>query len=982
MANVKSDISLIIKNNLNRNATFSILGGTQDPSNGQANARTLYEWDLSAETFANTTVLTIQASTVTNPTVITYEVSNQDGAITDLETVVRLLNTLNLGVFNLDGNVVWILDDINVFGDIDILVSLTFDINVFTTQAYDYFDANGHTSFAQFSTRYQSSIQQAVNTVPNFVANIDSLGWGMCYPLNGDINMQRTNTGDVYVMTDAPDTTVYGGTSNVTQLGFNYGLVYVSDLSIFQNMTSMRLIAKNGVQNNLFKIAFDSTSIEFQFSAGFNGGWTLLDPTYINPINDNNALEIYVPNDATPEPQFDPYATGFPLLSVGAGGNGFVEILSSPPFGVPRIDLQGIGLPVGGSVDFGTLGQNSRMLLANLGNTFGNVLNLDFSTLTLIGDGQELEITADETNAFPIEIFIFGGFQDKFTYNADEEANFLSIGGTLGLSNSPTIEYTGATPTLELYCENISFANSMTINIPDIATGGGFMGKFRNFPRTFTLNLNLTRQEPLPAINSMSYFNKWYYEFGTQPIYEQALNGVGTIDTGSGNSFVLSGNGLYGYFQSDAFQTSITPVGAITPSLFSFTQENVDVFIRTTTGGGQSNFQVTSAEEGNGSVEDVDNSTFFALNTETLTLALPITNPIRNAIFTLDPTIACTNLYIGSNPPFTFTDALTTFYIGNGIYGSDLGSLTISGLTLNLPVQLDAQVRAIGLYKRDFSGIDSTVAESITFDKFTLNSTQIVDSNLDPSKYPFGSNKVFNFDTANPPLDVTFSNCDFHSLGETDTSFLPQPLSTLFEEDLVLVDGIEFFGCSFNYGNPPLLPSIRFNVNDNNGSQIALLGDSFITDTTFLGSGGTDNIELFTNYNGLGNSFNSITFTGNSQLNSVNLINNSTAVPPASTVTFFNNNNLTTINLQDYNITNLALTSALPLCSNFRCNDNNLPSADLDDIIITLDNNGLTGGTLDYANQTGGASPNIGVSGTAYNNLIVKGWTVTGNVPS
>ena len=70
MASVKSDISLQIKNNLNRTASFSILGGTQDPSNGQANAKTIYEWDLTAETFANTTVATIEASTINNATVI------------------------------------------------------------------------------------------------------------------------------------------------------------------------------------------------------------------------------------------------------------------------------------------------------------------------------------------------------------------------------------------------------------------------------------------------------------------------------------------------------------------------------------------------------------------------------------------------------------------------------------------------------------------------------------------------------------------------------------------------------------------------------------------------------------------------------------------------------------------------------------------------------------------------------------------------
>mgnify|MGYP003631123116 FL=1 len=184
MAGISQDISLQIKNNLNRKATFSLLGGTQDPSNGQANAKTLYDWDLTAETFANTNVLTIEASTITNPTVITYEVVNQDGAITDLQTVVRLLNTLNLGVFNLDGNVVWILDDINIFGNISILISLSFDIDDFVEEAYNYFDPLNKTLLVDFSTNYKASIQQAVNTIPDFVDFVESQGWGLCYPTN------------------------------------------------------------------------------------------------------------------------------------------------------------------------------------------------------------------------------------------------------------------------------------------------------------------------------------------------------------------------------------------------------------------------------------------------------------------------------------------------------------------------------------------------------------------------------------------------------------------------------------------------------------------------------------------------------------------------------------------------------------------------------------------------------------------------------
>ena len=80
-------------------------------------------------------------------------------------------------------------------------------------------------------------------------------------------------------------------------------------------------------------------------------------------------------------------------------------------------------------------------------------------------------------------------------------------------------------------------------------------------------------------------------------------------------------------------------------------------------------------------------------------------------------------------------------------------------------------------------------------------------------------------------------------------------------------------------------------------------------------------------------------------------------------------------------MTSFTIVGGLPLVDDFRVNNNDLPSADLDSIIVALDNNGLNNGILDYSNQTSGASPNIGVSGVAYNDLIAKGWTVTGNVP-
>ena len=98
------------------------------------------------------------------------------------------------------------------------------------------------------------------------------------------------------------------------------------------------------------------------------------------------------------------------------------------------------------------------------------------------------------------------------------------------------------------------------------------------------------------------------------------------------------------------------------------------------------------------------------------------------------------------------------------------------------------------------------------------------------------------------------------------------------------------------------------------------------------------------------------------------------------TITLGLHANLEEFQFQDYNVTSISL-GGLPACSDFRMNDNDLNSASLDDIIVTLDANGLNNGTLDYSNQTGGASPTIVGSGASYNNLLLKGWTVTGNVP-
>jgi hypothetical protein len=163
-------------------------------------------------------------------------------------------------------------------------------------------------------------------------------------------------------------------------------------------------------------------------------------------------------------------------------------------------------------------------------------------------------------------------------------------------------------------------------------------------------------------------------------------------------------------------------------------------------------------------------------------------------------------------------------------------------------------------------------------------------------------------------------------------------------------------------------------------TQQALLGVTSIDNVNFDNSAFQDEIQLFSNYNGVGNSILQLTIENCANLQKIILTNNVTATPPACSIILNNNGLLNTFDFDNHNLTSI-LVGTLPLVTTFLVSGNNLPSANLDAIIIAIDNNGLTTGTLDYDNQTGGASPNVGVSGTAYTNLQAKGWTILGNVP-
>ena len=976
MASVKSDISLQIKNNLNRTATFSILGGTQDPSNGQANAKTIYEWDLTAETFANTTVVTIEASTIDNPVIINYEVQNQDGAITDLKTVVRLLNTLNLGVFNLDGNTIWIIDDINIFGNIEVLVSLAFDINVFVQEAYNYFDPLGKTPLVDFQTRYTSVIQQAVDTIPNFVDFIESQGWSLCYPTNAnEISIQRFSAGSFFYVTDIggvlTTNEATSGTS-ITQAGLENTLLYTADISIWTTLQEIEFLAPPLIADDgyIFKFIFETTiSTKFLNDGLFNNAWSPIDSTYFVNAENQDILVELKPNTAlalygSDFPNiFQPLGYGITFRSI----NGRVELIPDG-FGTEKLV-------------FNQMDNVSTLRVQDIWGATTGTVDCDFSTLIDNTEGSlSISLTFYDDAGLPVpqEIELDVGFNTKFAQLTNGYVEF-SLGGNNFGTNYPLIRYLNTITNLELAFQRIYFDSSVTENLPDIAQ----IGELFDLTTKYILRLDLRNQNIayLGVGRDMGYFNDWFFKVGKQTFLSQypalTSGGYGNILASTGNNFVLSGQGIYGYnaLIENGF-TITTPVGAITSNTLTFSQnEGQDILIRSTSGLGNSIFQVSSAVKGQAEV--VDNSVNLVPNTEVITLTAPIGNP-RNVIMTSNFSLSNTDTFIGT--PLFVPNSMNCFLM-DGFFPIVLGNFSVSGLTITLPI-LGGIGDAYGLFQRNFTGLNGNNVTLLTIREFNINVTELANTLVQP----YGSNALINININGfvPSVpQIVFLNCNFGT-DVQDNSANGFPLDLLVPVGSRIQNGISFSNCTFNYIASTFGGEISFNIN--NGavlgipSQTALCGSCTIENTTF-GTFGNDTIRLTTNYNGTGDTLSSLTFSNNPDLVKVILTNNSTAVPLPCSLTFNNVVALTQIDFQNYNMNNFNIIGTLPSVGTMRVNDNDLNTVDLDNIIVTLDNNGLTNGTLNYSNQTGGASPSIGVSGLAYNNLIAKGWTVTGNVP-
>ena len=108
-------ISVNVKNNTNLPQKVNLLGGTQDPLGVPPHL--LYQWDLSTETYFGSVTASILISSTANPIPVLYTVTVNGY---NIQAVAFALNSLNMGLFQISGNIIYVSNDFYIYGNLSV----------------------------------------------------------------------------------------------------------------------------------------------------------------------------------------------------------------------------------------------------------------------------------------------------------------------------------------------------------------------------------------------------------------------------------------------------------------------------------------------------------------------------------------------------------------------------------------------------------------------------------------------------------------------------------------------------------------------------------------------------------------------------------------------------------------------------------------------------------------------------------------------
>lgn len=113
---IKDTINIRVSNNTALTQNVNLLGGTADPLGVPPHL--LYQWDLSTETYFGSVTAEIVISSTANPTPVIYTVPVNGY---NIQAVAFALNTLNLGTFQVNGNIIYVSNDFYIYGTLTVL---------------------------------------------------------------------------------------------------------------------------------------------------------------------------------------------------------------------------------------------------------------------------------------------------------------------------------------------------------------------------------------------------------------------------------------------------------------------------------------------------------------------------------------------------------------------------------------------------------------------------------------------------------------------------------------------------------------------------------------------------------------------------------------------------------------------------------------------------------------------------------------------
>ncbi len=979
MALASQDISLKLRNNTNRKTTLPLLGGKQDPSDGQANAKTLYEWDLSAEIFANTVSVSIVAQTPANTTPKTYEAFNQDGNVTDIQTVLRLLNTLNLGVFSRDGNTIFIADDKIIFGDLKVNLG-GIDIDDLVISAYNYFDPLSKSNFNYFKSLSKPLIKGALDNIPNFLSTIESNGWGNAYlgAISEYIVANRNVSGKIYVIKNNNSNiafSVYDNLDGFTENSTNGILIFSENEDCFLDAS-----------NNLKPLEFgDSYIFNFKYKNNirFDGnvdfvierGWIPLDSSYFNS-SENRQITIDFDTIENPVSPLDIYGNNFPSLNLSEN-----EILRVSPLSSASDNLTLANQSGDAEIVFGDFYDNSALRFDTPIKSQNNVLKLNFQTLVRDPLGiNELALLFEFVDSPKQTIILDSGFNQKI-----QKKSKTAVGGAFFFENenstitndSTDIIFEDENTPLILESRSIRFVGTRILNPPKKIQS---LRPYEFNNSRIALDIDIRNQNYF-SNQLMFYFNWWFYNIGTQDfVYDTNVNtGFLTFRTSDNGSFILSGEGLVG-LQSLNDMLNLNPTvqigdGIVFNNYGSFTinenySDGVEILVQGVTD--SLPFEVTYSEHKKNDV--VIQSSSFPVNASNLFIPSP-TEGNQNLIFTQDPDTSEINNMIIRGNGVSQSNIFTTFLFGNGTFnfGGGLGAnaFNISGITIELP-QSVSYPKESGLFKRDFSGLK--LLNNLIINFFRINDTSYA---LNGSVLPYGSNRIFNFDVGKNFERITLNNCDF-SYDVIDT-INTKPLRLLFDDNIQFLDGIIIKDTDFNFadsgvGQPT---NLRFAIDDGQG-ETALLDDAILENINFAPNASLLTVNFDSAYTGTQNTLTDLRLL-DTDINQV-FINPEGGEPPLNVL--LSGASMQLFNSSNYNVTSINIDSNMVNLSTIAVDGCGLDSNALDQLIIEIEAIGSSNGSLNYDSQTTADSPNSSISLTAYNNLLSRGWTIVGNAPA